>query len=190
MKLFRSVASVSILAAVLTACGGGSSANSEPATNGSAVNTETAAVASTPEGPTTTVSDDVAKIRVTVGVNSGPDRIENVKLNQQVELTIVNPKADDEFHLHGYDLGGGLTKAGEAKIEMLAEATKDARARAEQIASQGGRTVKELRAAKMGVFQITPLYSGRASSNWEGENDMSSLEKNISAVVNATFSMN
>ena len=82
------------------------------------------------------------------------------------------------------------TKAGEAKIEMLAEATKDARARAEQIASQGGRTVKELRAAKMGVFQITPLYSGRASSNWEGENDMSSLEKNISAVVNATFSMN
>jgi len=82
------------------------------------------------------------------------------------------------------------TKAGEAKIEMLAEATKDARARAEQIASQGGRTVKELRAARMGVFQITPLYSTRGHSNWEGENDMSSLEKNIMAVVNATFSMN
>jgi hypothetical protein len=82
------------------------------------------------------------------------------------------------------------TKAGEAKIEMLAEATKDARARAEQIASQGGRTVKELRAAKMGVFQITPLYSNRSNSNWEGENDLNSLEKNITAVVNATFSMN
>lgn len=82
------------------------------------------------------------------------------------------------------------TKAGEAKIEMLAEATKDARARAEQIASQGGRTVKELRAAKMGVFQITPLYSTRGNSNWEGENDMSSLDKSIMAVVNATFSMN
>ncbi len=82
------------------------------------------------------------------------------------------------------------TKAGEAKIEMLAEATKDARARAEQIASQGGRVVKELRAARMGVFQITPLYSTRGHSNWEGENDMSSLEKNIMAVVNATFSMN
>ncbi len=82
------------------------------------------------------------------------------------------------------------TKSGEAKIEMLAEATKDARARAEQIASQGGRTVKELRAARMGVFQITPLYSTRGNSNWEGENDMSSLDKNIMAVVNATFSMN
>ncbi|MEN9576086.1 MAG: hypothetical protein RL514_3941 [Verrucomicrobiota bacterium] len=82
------------------------------------------------------------------------------------------------------------TKAGEAKLEMLAEATKDARARAEQIASQGGRRVKELRAAKMGVFQITPLYSTRANSNWEGENDLHSLEKSITAVVNATFSMN
>lgn len=115
MKLFRSVASVSIIAAVLTACGGGSSANTEPATNSSAVNTETTVVDSTPDGPTTTVSNDVAKIRVTVGVDSGPERVENVKLNQQVELTIVNPKADDEFHLHGYDLGGETTKAGEEK---------------------------------------------------------------------------
>jgi hypothetical protein len=81
------------------------------------------------------------------------------------------------------------TKASEAKIEMLAEATKDARARAEQIASQGGRTVKELRSARMGVFQITPLYAMRGHSSWEGENDISSLEKNIMAVVNATFSM-
>ncbi len=81
------------------------------------------------------------------------------------------------------------TKAAEAKIEMLAEATKDARARAEQIASQGGRTVKELRAARMGVFQVTPLYATRGHSSWEGENDTGSLHKSIMAVVNATFSM-
>ena len=42
------------------------------------------------------------------------------------------------------------TKAGEAKVEMLAEATKDARARAEQIAANGGRVIDQLRAAKMG----------------------------------------
>jgi len=82
------------------------------------------------------------------------------------------------------------TKAGEAKIEMLAEATKDAWARADQIAAQGARKVKELRAARMGVFQITPLYTTSGHSNWEGENDMSSLEKSIMAVVHATFSMN
>jgi uncharacterized protein len=79
------------------------------------------------------------------------------------------------------------TKAGEAKIEMLAEATKDARARAQQIASQGGRLLDQLRSAKMGVFQITPLHSIQTS--WEGMNDNTSLEKTITAVITATFSL-
>jgi len=79
------------------------------------------------------------------------------------------------------------TKAGEAKVEMLAEATKDARARAEQIASQGDARVAQLRSAKMGVFQITPEYSNDTS--WGGMYDTSSLNKVITAVVNATFSM-
>lgn len=79
------------------------------------------------------------------------------------------------------------TKAGEAKVEMMAEATKDARARAEQIAVQGNRTLKELRSARMGVVQINPLYSGATS--WEGNNDNSSLEKTITATVSATFSL-
>jgi uncharacterized protein len=80
------------------------------------------------------------------------------------------------------------TKAGETKVEMLAEATKDARARAEQIAVQGGRRIHQLRSAKMGVFQITPMHSIQTS--WEGMNDTSSLDKTITAVVSATFSMN
>ncbi|MEO6183303.1 MAG: SIMPL domain-containing protein [Verrucomicrobiota bacterium] len=79
------------------------------------------------------------------------------------------------------------TKAGEAKIEMLAEATKDARSRAEQIASQGDRKIHQLRSARMGVFQVTPLYSTQTSS--EGVSDTSSLEKTVTAVVTASFSL-
>ena len=79
------------------------------------------------------------------------------------------------------------TKAGEAKIAMMAEATKDARIRAEQIAAQGGGAIKELRAAKMGVVQINPRYS--SSTSWEGNNDNSSLEKTITATVAATFAL-
>ena len=79
------------------------------------------------------------------------------------------------------------TKAGEAKVEMLAEATNDARARADQIAVQGGRAVRQLSAARMGVFQITPVHSIQTS--WDGMNDTSSLEKTITAVVTATFSL-
>lgn len=79
------------------------------------------------------------------------------------------------------------TKAGEAKIEMLAEATKDARSRAEQMAIQGGRGISRLHDADMGIIQITPLHSGQTS--WEGMNDTSSLEKTITAVVTASFEL-
>ena len=79
------------------------------------------------------------------------------------------------------------TQAGEAKVEMLAEATRDARARAEQIAAQGGRVIAGLRSARMGVFQITPVHSLQTSS--EGMNDTTSLEKTLTAVVSASFSM-
>jgi hypothetical protein len=77
------------------------------------------------------------------------------------------------------------TQASEAKIEMLAEATKDARARAEQIASQGNRRLAGLHDADMGIFQITPLHSSDTSG--EGLNDTSSVEKTITAVVTASF---
>ena len=79
------------------------------------------------------------------------------------------------------------TKASEAKVEMMAEATKDARARAEQIAGQGGRRIKELRTARMGVVQINPLYS--SATSWEGNNDTSSPEKTITTTVSATFAL-
>jgi hypothetical protein len=79
------------------------------------------------------------------------------------------------------------TKAGEAKIEMMGEATKDARTRAEQIAAQGGREIKALRTARMGVVQINPRYS--TATSWEGNNDTSSPEKTIITTVTASFSL-
>jgi hypothetical protein len=77
------------------------------------------------------------------------------------------------------------TKVAEEKIEMLADATKDARARAEQIAVQGSRSIANLHDAEMGVFQIAPLHSSDTSG--EGMNDTSSVDKTITAVVTATF---
>lgn len=77
------------------------------------------------------------------------------------------------------------TKLDELKIEMLAEATKNARQRAEQIATSGGSKLGPLRLAQMGVFQITPVNSTEVSDY--GINDTSSLEKKITAVVKAEF---
>lgn len=79
------------------------------------------------------------------------------------------------------------TKSAGAKIEMLAEAARDARARAEQIAGQGGRIIAAMHSAEMGVFQITPRYESQTSG--EGMNDTTSVDKTITSVVTATFSL-
>jgi hypothetical protein len=79
------------------------------------------------------------------------------------------------------------TKTAEEKIEMLADATKDARARAERIAAQGGGHLSRLHSADMGIFQITPVNS--SETTWDGMNDTTSVEKTITAVVTATFAL-
>jgi len=78
-----------------------------------------------------------------------------------------------------------FTQIAEAKLELLAEATADAKARAERMAQQGGREIKQLRSARMGVFQITPPHSTETS--WEGVNDTTTVDKSVRATVNATF---
>lgn len=79
------------------------------------------------------------------------------------------------------------TQAGEAKVEMLADASSDARKRAEQIASQGGRNIARLRSARMGVFQVTPLHS--TVTTGDGMNDITSRSKTVTAIVHATFAL-
>ena len=79
------------------------------------------------------------------------------------------------------------TKVAEEKIEMLADATKDARARAERIAAQGGGRLSRLHSADMGVFQITPINN--SETTWDGVNDTTSVDKTITAVVTATFTL-
>ena len=70
---------------------------------------------------------------------------------------------------------------------MLREATKDAKKRAEEIASSSGNKIGAIRSAKMGVFQITPVNSYDVS-DW-GNNDTTSLEKKVNAVVKADFAI-
>jgi hypothetical protein len=79
------------------------------------------------------------------------------------------------------------TKLAELKIEMLADASKDARVRAEQMATNMGSKITSLQSARMGVMQINAANESEVSA--EGNNDTSSLDKDIMAVVTATFSV-
>jgi len=77
------------------------------------------------------------------------------------------------------------TKLAELKIEIQAEAAKDAMVRAQKIAEATGRDLGPMRTARMGVLQITPKFSNVISDY--GINDLSSIEKEIIGVVNASF---
>jgi uncharacterized protein len=77
------------------------------------------------------------------------------------------------------------TKLSELKVQMLADASRDARERAEQIAQHAGSRVSSLITARMGVMQINPAYSSEVSA--EGNNDKSSLDKDVMAIVSASF---
>ena len=79
------------------------------------------------------------------------------------------------------------TKIDELKVEMLARATENAKQRAASMAKSTGNRIGTIRSAKMGVFQITPPTSTDVSDY--GENDTSSLEKKVMAVVSVTFAI-
>ena len=79
------------------------------------------------------------------------------------------------------------TKLDELKIEMLANASENAKERAASMVKATGNTIGFMRSARMGVFQITPLHSTEVS-DW-GVNDTTSLEKKVTAVVSASFAI-
>ncbi|MCX6865412.1 MAG: SIMPL domain-containing protein, partial [Verrucomicrobia bacterium] len=81
------------------------------------------------------------------------------------------------------------TRLGELKLEMLAEAAKDARGRAENILRSAGNTsVGKLVYADMGIININAANSTGTSN--EGNNDTSSFEKDIITIIHAEYQVN
>lgn len=107
------------------------------------------------------------------------DKIESVSrevtelINYGVEFYSQNP----EYY---------YTKLAELKIEMIAEATKDARLRAEKIAENSGAKLGELKNAKMGIFQIIAQNSSEEYS-WGGAFNTISKRKTATITMKLTF---
>jgi hypothetical protein len=79
------------------------------------------------------------------------------------------------------------TKIDDLKLEMLGEAARDARQRAEQLVKDSGSKVGALRSSSQGVFQITSAYSTDISDY--GIHDTSCWTKKIRAVVTVRYSI-
>jgi hypothetical protein len=80
------------------------------------------------------------------------------------------------------------TELAAAKLTALERATAEARRRAEILAHGLGGKLGRMRSSSQGVYQVTPRDSTDVSDY--GINDTSSREKDVNAVVSATFAVN
>ncbi len=71
------------------------------------------------------------------------------------------------------------------KIDLLKEATLDAKLRAESMLKAAGARVGSVKQMRMGVFQITPPDSTMVSDM--GVNDTTTIDKKVTAVANIVF---
>lgn len=121
--------------------------------------------------------------RLTQSIEIRSDEVDRyTKLSQQSTELInegINLVSEPPQYLY--------TQLSQLRIEMVAEATKDAKARAEAIARSTGNRVGAVRSAQTGVFQITPRNSTDVSDS--GIYDTSSIDKDITAVVSVKFSL-
>lgn len=77
---------------------------------------------STSESTAASSDTEIVEISLTIGENSGPNEQQQVALGSTVRLSVVNPNASDEIHVHGYDISTGDMAAGETSvIEFVAD---------------------------------------------------------------------
>ena len=79
------------------------------------------------------------------------------------------------------------TKLASLRPQLLAEAVKDAQQRAKALVGASGGHLGGLRGVNVGVFQVTAPNSTEVSDY--GVYDTSTLQKDVTAVVNATFGL-
>lgn len=81
------------------------------------------------------------------------------------------------------------TKLAALKLEMIAEATKDAKLRAEKIAENAGSSLGDLKKSDMGVFQIVAQNSSEEYS-WGGSFNTASKNKTATITMKLVYKIN
>ncbi|PKL75828.1 MAG: SIMPL domain-containing protein [Candidatus Melainabacteria bacterium HGW-Melainabacteria-1] len=121
------------------------------------------------------------------------------RLHQELEIRLddvarIQKLAQDSSELLARDISFEAyppeylyTKLGDLRVQMLAEATQDAKLRAEQIVKSAGSQLGPVRSVRTGVFQITRSNSTETSDG--GMYDTSTIDKDITAVLTMTFAV-
>jgi len=127
------------------------------------------------------ITSDIVGYRANQSVRVSLKDVEKIKeLSQSVPSLI-----ETGLNINTFPPEYLCTNIGSIKIEMQAAAAQDAQERARRIVEATGSNLGPLVQARMGVIQITPANSSMISD--AGVNDMSAVDKEITAVVSATF---
>lgn len=125
------------------------------------------------------------------------NEISGYSANQGIEVTSKNVEKIKEISTDiqnlvdkGIDLSVGTPEyyysdLASIKIELLKEATTDARQRAQSMLSAANSHVGKVKSMRMGVFQITAPDSTNVADY--GINDTSTIDKKVTAVANVVF---
>lgn len=94
---------------------------------------------------------------------------------------------DQGVQLTTYSLEYYVSRLPEMRVELLGQAVKDARRRAEEIARSDGRGVGPLQSARIGVVQVLAPNSVEVSGS--GAYDTSTVDKEVMVTVRAEFAV-
>jgi hypothetical protein len=75
----------------------------------------------------------------------------------------------------------------QVKMQLLSDATKNAKERAEKILQGTGASIGELQSASVGVFQVTAVNSTEISDY--GAYDTAAQQKKVTSIVRASFKL-
>jgi uncharacterized protein len=113
-------------------------------------------------------------------------RTHSIDVVEQV-ATGVGGLLEQGVHVSAAPLAYISTELEQAKLNALEKATEEARRRAEILAHGLAGKLGRMRSSSQGVYQVTPRDSTDVSDY--GINDTSSREKDVYAVVSATFAV-
>lgn len=120
-------------------------------------------------------------LRQTIDVNSSDvNGISEIAKN-------IQPLIDKGVVFSTQSLEYTYTKLPDERVSMLADAIKDAKARASKLAESSGKEVGQLKSASSGVVQVMSANSLDVSDY--GSYDTSKIEKNIMITVKASFTL-
>lgn len=112
--------------------------------------------------------------------------IQSKDVNKIKEIsTDIQSLSDKGIEIQTYQPEFYYSDLASIKIDLLKEASKDAKQRAESMLNATGSSVGKVKQIRMGVFQITSPDSTDVSDM--GINDTSSIDKKVTAVANVVF---